>query len=215
MSVYLEHSGKSLKWGIWKMEETIEDLLSILPERAYYEKELQRFNAPHRKLEWLSVRCLLFHLLGSHKEVCYESNGKPYLADRSRFISISHTKGYVAVILSEVAGVGIDIEQYSKRVHKVAHKYMREDEPVNSYRGDDTWSLLLHWSAKEVMFKCMDASEVDFREHLRIEPFIPQERGVFLAYEYRTELKRYFEIHYLLHPDFVLTWQIDNVITKN
>ena len=61
----------------------------------------------------------------------------------------------------------------------------------------------------------MDASEVDFREHLRIEPFIPQERGVFLAYEYRTKLKRYFEIHYLLHPDFVLTWQIDNVITKN
>ena len=48
MSVYLEHSGKSLKWGIWKMEETIEDLLSILPERAYYEKELQRFNAPNR-----------------------------------------------------------------------------------------------------------------------------------------------------------------------
>ena len=107
----------------------------------------------------------------------YEPSGKPYLADNSYFISISHTKGYVAVILSEEKPVGIDIEQYSRRVHKVAHKYMREDEQFVPYGEDDTWSLLLHWSAKEVMFKCMNTPEVDFREHLHIEPFTTEQQG--------------------------------------
>ena len=48
---------------------------------------------------------------------------------------------------------------------------MRTDEPSVFVSGTDTWALLLHWSAKEVMFKCMNTPEVDFREHLRIFPF--------------------------------------------
>ena len=183
MALFLQHREPSFQWGIWKMEEPIDVLLGLLPERAYYEEE--------------------------HKEVCYEPSGKPYLADNSYFISISHTKGYIAVILSEEKPVGIDIEQYSRRVHKVAHKYMREDEQLVSYGEDDTWSLLLHWSAKEVMFKCMNTSEVDFREHLHIEPFTIEQQGIFLAHEYRTEQQRNFRIHYLIHPEFVMTWQID------
>lgn len=209
MALFLQHKELSFQWGIWKMEESVQVLLDLLPERAYYERELQRFSAPHRKQEWLSVRILLFRLLGRHEEISYEPSGKPYLADNSEFISISHTKGYVAVILSKEKSVGIDIEQYSQRVHKVAHKYMREDERVVPYREDNTWSLLLHWSAKEVMFKCMNTPEVDFREHLHIESFIPEKQGTFLAHEYRTEWQRSFRIYYLIHPDFVMTWQID------
>lgn len=83
---------------------------------------------------------------------------------------------------------------------------MREDEVATPYNDDSTWSLLLHWSAKEVMFKCMNAAEVDFREHLRIEPFRLQEQGVLTAHEYRTEQRQHFQISYLLDPDFVLTW---------
>lgn len=206
MAIFLQHKESTLQWGIWKMNEPIEALLELLPERAYYEQELQRFTAIHRRLEWLSVRALLYQLLGEHKEVCYESGGKPYLADDSHFISISHTKGYVAVILGDVAEVGIDIEQYGRRVHKVAQKYMREDEAAGAYNGDDTWGLLLYWSGKEVMFKCMNIEGVDFRKHLRIEPFIPKEQGAFTVHEYRTAQQRCFQIHYRIHPDFVLTW---------
>lgn len=209
MALFLSHKESLYRWGVWKMDESVNILLGQLPEREYYEREVQRFAAPHRRLEWLSVRALLFRLLGEHKEVCYLPSGKPYLADYSYFISISHTKGYVAVILSDKVSVGIDIEQYGQRVHRVAHKYMREDEPVRLYKEDAAWSLLLHWSAKEVMFKCMDTDEVDFRRHLHIEPFELQEQGDFTAHEYRTERKRCFWIHYLLHPEFVMTWNID------
>lgn len=210
MALLTQQTETSCRWGIWKMEETLDELLDLLPQPEAYRQNMQRFAAEHRRLEWLSVRVLLFTLLGEEKEIAYYQSGKPYLADRSASISISHTRGYVSVIIGEVdKEVGIDIEQYGERVHKVAHKYMRADEVVSTYQGTDTWSLLLHWSAKEVMFKCLNMPEVDFREHLQIFPFTISPQGVFSAAEYRTPGQRKFLIHYLLHPHFVLTWQAD------
>lgn len=210
MPLLQQHMDSSCKWGIWKMSETLDELLHMLPRTEVYRQGMQRFSAEHRRLEWLSVRVLLFSLLGEEKEIAYLSSGKPYLADQSASISISHTRGYVSVIIGEPGKeVGIDIEQYGERVHKVAHKYMRADEVLSLYKETDTWSLLLHWSAKEVMFKCLNTAEVDFREHLRIFPFAVSTKGVFSAEEYRTPAQRKFTINYLLHPEFVLTWQAD------
>ena len=208
MAVLMQHKENAYQWGVWKTDESIDELLTLFPHQAKYESTLARFTSAHRRLEWLSVRSLLYILLGEEKEICYDLNGKPYLADHSYFISISHTRGYVAVIVSVKAPTGIDIEQYGERVHKVAHKYMREDEPVSLYKGVETWSLLLHWSAKEVMFKCMDITEVDFRMHLRIYPFQTECSGEFRAQEFRSDIQQEFLIHYLLHPEFVLTWQV-------
>ena len=131
------------------MDVSFSQLLDLLPERAYYENELKQFKAEHRMLEWLSVRVLLFHLLDNHHVVLYHQSGRPYILNDEYYISISHTKGYVAVIISQVGTVAIDIEQYGQRVHRVASKFMRDDEAVNAYNADTTWSLLLHWSAKE------------------------------------------------------------------
>lgn len=210
MPLLMQHTETSCRWGIWKMDESLDDLLETLPLREVYCQSMQRFSAEHRRMEWLSVRVLLYTLLGEEKEIAYLSSGKPYLADQSASLSISHTRGYVSVIIGEAGKeVGIDIEQYGERVHKVAHKYMRADEVVSSYQNTDTWSLLLHWSAKEVMFKCMNTEDVDFREHLHIHPFKVSAKGVFSAEEYRTPEQRKFLIHYLLHPDFVLTWQAE------
>ena len=187
MPLFIQHTYPSYKWGVWKMDETLDELLNMLPQQETYLEGLQRFSAEHRRLEWLSVRVLLFTLLGEEKEIAYYPSGKPYLADKSASISISHTRGYVSVIIGEAGKeVGIDIEQYGERVHKVAHKYMRADEPLSLYQGTDTWALLLHWSAKEVVFKYMNTAEVDFREHLRIFPFTVAEKGAFSAEEYRT-----------------------------
>lgn len=206
MPLFLEHTTSSFRWGIWRVEESPEELLSMLPRQEVYKESVRRFTAVHRRLEWLAVRVLLYTLLGEEKEIAYYPDGKPYLADTSVSFSISHTKGYVAVVLGEPGReVGIDIEQYGERVRKVAHKFMREDEVASPFRGTDTWSLLLHWSAKEAVFKCLNALEVDFRRHMRMLPFAVCEEGSFFAEEYRTVERRRFTIHYRLFPDFVLT----------
>ena len=208
MGLFLQDKTNDTQWAVWKVEESLEALLALLPDarRVCCEQELLQFASERRKIEWLSVRVLLYFMLKEDKQIGYSSEGKPFLTDDSFFISISHTKGYVAVVLGLPGReVGVDIEQYGERVRKVAHKFMREDEQPSVFRGTDTWSLLLHWLAKETMFKCLNASEVDFRGHMRILPFAVNESGVFSAEEYRTVEKRRFTIHYYLFPDFVLT----------
>ena len=188
MPVFKQYTESSYKWGIWKASESLEELLALLPHKEKYEEGIGKFTAVSRKLEWLTVRVLLYTMLGEEKEIHYYSNGGPYLADGSFSISISHTKGYVAVLLGEPGKrVGIDIECYSERVRKVAHKFMREDEKKSLFKGTETWSWLRDW------------------EHLHVMPFTPDEQGVFSAAEYRTAEKQIFQIYYYLFSDFVLT----------
>ena len=207
MALFLQHKDNNCHWAVWKVGETVEDLLSMLPHAGNYRQKAAHFSSVHRRLEWCAVRVLLYAMLGEEKEILYRSTGKPYLADASWALSISHTKGYVAVILGRPdEEVGIDIEQYGERVHNVSARFMRTDEQSAWYKGTDTWGLLLHWSAKETMFKCLDADGVDFREHLRIFPFDVSSEGAFEAVEYRTKACRKFLIRYCLYPDFVLTY---------
>lgn len=212
MSLFIHHRGDNWQLGVWRMDETSDELRQLLPEALFAEAG-QRFSVPHRRWEWLSVRALLHCLLPSAPVVAYHASGRPYLADGSFHISISHTKGYVALILGQTP-VGIDIECYGRRVHRVASRFMRADEEVMPWQGDTTWSLLLHWSAKEVLFKCMDTESVDFREHLRIEPFAVREQGSFQAHEYRTAAQGVYQIDYRLHPDFVLTWHVSPLVAE-
>lgn len=207
MPLYRHHRADGYEWAIWKTDESVDDLLSLLPVegREAYVVGMERFTSVSRRCEWLAVRVLLFQLLGEMKSVCYTSGGKPFLADGSAHLSISHTKGYVAVIISRQYEVGIDIEQTGERVRKVAHKFVSEDEYTGTRDELSTQSLLLLWSAKEVMFKCMDTPAVDFREHLFVS--LPHAEEPFMyARESRTQLRREFRIEYLLHPDFVMTW---------
>lgn len=205
MPLFKTFASAYARWGIWKVEEDESTLFSMLPPDTCYADALQAFSSPHRRVEWLAVRVLLYTMMGEEQEILYHPNGRPYLPKAS--ISISHTKGYVAVLLAdEGCNVGIDIEQVGERVRRVAHKFIGPDEQIHPYEGSDLWSLLLHWSAKESLFKCMDAVGVDFIEHLHIHPFLPAVQGRFLAHESRTPFLRQYIVHYLLHPDFVLTY---------
>ena len=209
MASFLQYKTNGIQWAVWKMEESLDVLLLLLPgaRRAFCEQELNRFVSERRKMEWLSVRVLLYSMLQEDKEIGYAPEGKPYLTDHSFFISISHTKGYVAVILSPIAPVGIDIEQYGHRVKRVYDRFIRPDEQVEPYWGDVTWSMLLHWSAKETIFKSMENADADLRK-LCLSHFVPQEEGTFQVQEYATEQQQSFTVGYRISPDFVLTWTI-------
>lgn len=208
MPLFLQHICPNYRWAIWKTEETWPELLTMLPQKEKYAKMLAQFSSIQRRKEWLAVRVLLHSCLGEECEIGYHPSGKPFLKDKAIPFSISHTKGYVAVIWGNetLSEVGIDIEQYGDRVKKVAKRFMRNDETVRQYEGTDIWSLLLHWSGKETIYKCLNETEVDFQKHLRILPFTPQSQGCFEACECKTEKRSEFQVHYLLHPDFVLTW---------
>ena len=206
MPIYRTYKQGDLLVGVWKVDETIEQLRSMFHQFSIYEESFMRFSAEKRKQEWLAVRVLLKELCGEEKKIAYLPSGKPYLEDGSAFVSFSHTSGYVAVALHPSAEVGVDIEQYGTRVQRVASRFIREDEKVSVDSGDEIYTLLLHWSAKETMFKLMEDEAVDFIDHLHILPFAPKESGTFHACEYRSGQEQKFLIHYDTHPDYVLTF---------
>lgn len=206
MPIYRTYKQGDLTVGVWKVDESVEQLRSMFHDFSIYAEGYSRFSSESRKREWLAVRVLLKELCGGEKGIAYHPSGKPYLADGSMHVSFSHTRGYVAVALHPSSEVGVDIEQYGVRVQKVASRFVREDERVSIESGDEIYGLLLHWSAKETMFKLMEEEAVDFIKHLQILPFEPKESGIFEANEKRSGRDRKFLIHYDTHPDYVLTF---------
>jgi len=189
------------------LQEDSESLLARLSFKDKYLPSIERMTES-RKREWLSIRVLLKELLGEEKEILYNSLGKPYLSDNSFHISISHTKGYAALILNKESEVAIDIETIKPRVENIWKRFVNEEEEKFLSQSNLIIHLLLMWSAKESIFKWLGLENVDFKTHLHIQSFEPilGEWSDFDAYETRTENHNCFKIKYYVHDDYVLTY---------
>lgn len=201
--LYLKgHITESTIIGVWKIEESREELLSILSCLEWVQN-IYFIKSESRILEILCARILIQKLTGEEKEVYYTRSGKPFLADKSYHISVSHTKGYVAVAVNKLKPIGLDIEQISDKVKRVRSRLVSDEEFI--LPENELIHLLLHWSAKEAMFKFIDVEGVDFLRNLFVQKFIPNEKeGIFKAWETRTSEAYTFNAFYRIEKDFVL-----------
>lgn len=192
-------------WGIWKIDETWNELLQLFENPREYIPYLDRFKYDGRKCEWLAVRALLKQLLNEEVSIAYYETGIPYLPDRSCNISISHTKGYAAVIVDENNPVGIDIEYCSERVNRIKTRFMNDTE-LALFSHLSTEQLLVLWSAKETAFKAMQQRVVDLQTDLHIISFENNghQGGVSIKETFTDEQANY-QVVYLITPEFVLT----------
>ena len=71
--------------GVWKIEEDLPTLLSMVEMSAEDRKRYKVFRSTSRKLEFLSVRALLAELLGKEARIVYNKNNKPFIRDGSLF----------------------------------------------------------------------------------------------------------------------------------
>lgn len=102
-------------WGIWKVTESFTELRDQLSAVLPYDEELQAMKSASRRMEYVAVRVLLKTLLGKEYSILHYPSGKPFLENETLRISISHTKGYVAVGVHARQEVGIDIEQRTEK----------------------------------------------------------------------------------------------------
>ena len=205
--------------GIWKIEEPWQDMLALFQNNALYTDDLQKIQSPKRKCEWLAVRLLLKHLTGAEMLIGYRENGTPFIKNNSYRISISHTKGYAALILSKRPDPGIDIEYRSERAWKLRHRFMNATELEQfilfhpDYQPDPEMVIqqstlaAICWCAKETAFKALQENEVDFISHFHIAPFAISDKGIIRLKETKTTKQKIFPIHYQVTDDFILTWK--------
>ena len=208
----LLHQYQTPLLGIWEITESWQEMSVSLYNKEVYDADLRNIQSEKRKQEWLAVRLLLQRLIPTRARtyIIYKDNGAPALSDGSYFISISHTKGYVAVLLSKNSQPGVDIEFRSDRAWKLKEKFLnkRELETLAQICNPcATDYVTICWCAKETIYKALGETAVDFAEQLHIEPFLLSDEGVLFVHETRTLQKQRFPIHYQVHETYIITWK--------
>ncbi len=186
--------------SIWKMDEPAEDLLSLFSEKkGLYQSEVERHKSVKRRQEYLSVRALLLDALGHECDVFHDEMGKPSLSEEHLRISISHTKGYAAILLSPLREVGLDIEQFSDKVFHVRDKFLRAEEKQIIDSTDRT-QLLLCWSAKEAVYKLYEGLRPEYWEQITLKSLDMDQCAMLAEVEDRPPVSLRFRVF----PDFVM-----------
>ncbi len=147
--IYKKTYNEDTTLAIWKISEDYDHFMSFVKLEDDEILRLNSFRNHKRKLEFLSVRALLQHLLDdNYEKIVYGPERKPYLKSNSHNISISHSKDYTSIILSKKKRVGLDLEFMSEKILRIANKFLREEELSNINKEHEIYHLYLHWCAK-------------------------------------------------------------------
>lgn len=118
-----------------------------------------------RAIEKGGIKTLLQELGYGEEEILYKETGQPYFKDkRESFLSISHAKGWFAVIIGREP-VGIDIQTQSSRLKQGQDYFRNENELAFS---EDEMALHLIWGAKEAFYKLKGGQIPDLKEDVSV-----------------------------------------------
>lgn len=176
--------------AVWKMDEPLDSLPR--PRQI----DLSQYKT-QRLREKLTEYALLSELAGQDGLVIdHDEDGAPLV--EGFHISISHTKGWAAMILSKCHRSGVDIEYVSDRVNRIVSRFMRDDEPQDTLN-----ERIITWCAKEAAYKYYHEQHLGFLD-MRLLPFTPQETGTaHLANLRQGQTKA---VNYEVNKEFVLVY---------
>lgn len=119
-----------------------EDNLNRRDRLAFYRK---------KTIELLSEK---LYLPINEINIIHDNNGKPYLNsfDNKINISISHTHSAVAIRLSNINNVAVDMEYLSDKILKIRNKFISKEE-ADLIDIDNIIDTSLIWTAKETAYK--------------------------------------------------------------
>lgn len=159
----------SFRLALWKLTESVAFFENKARLSAFDSNFYSKISNETRKKEWLAVRILLNETLGFWPNISYMETGKPILNNHTRHLSISHSKEMVGILLCTSPYAGIDIEKTSRNIDKVLHRFLSEEELANISASTNTNSKIIHWCAKEAIFKSVNEPNIDFARHIKIE----------------------------------------------
>ena len=221
--VFIKEVRPGVRLGLWRMDEAPEQLLLCYPHLRGLELTARYVG---RQKEILCTRALLAEMTGDERlHIDHAESGQPLV--EGWHVSISHTKGYAALMLSREMAVGVDIEYRSARIVKIASHFIRPDEMASvaaptapetgsqaatSSSEEEVLRMLMLWCAKETLYKLHCADKLGYFEMRQTTrpPRFPAEGGdaeadVLITLE---NMKRGepVAVHACLTPHYCLTW---------
>jgi phosphopantetheinyl transferase len=157
--------------AIWHITEDIaqlSDMVFLHPEEEF---NLRSYKNELRKKQWLGVRALVQMIIPDRPMIGYDEFGKPFFSNGVAHLSISHSGQFVAVILSGKIPVGIDIEVPRDKILRVADRFLAPSETPNLQEPEYLNKLMIHWCAKEALYKMAGIPGLDLQNEIVISRF--------------------------------------------
>ncbi len=188
---------------VWEIKETIDFLKSRLDLTDFSKKILLKKKSAIHQKQFLTVRNILKLLSIHDSDLSYDVDGKPFI--KSGYISISHAKEFVAVLISDEK-VGVDIESNSDKCFRIKQKFIgTENEfPIKI----DSKIAQVIWNMKECLYKFIDFKEIDFKENLIVIPFSLNEKQTKIWF-IKNEFTQDYYVNYFINKNYSLAYIID------
>lgn len=205
--VRITEVAEGVRLGLWRMSETADDFAHT----PIYNDVCSRYGGKARRMEAFCAHALLWAMTGDGLlRISHEPSGCPFVvgmsgdddacAARDVCIGISHTVGWVALILSDHGPVAVDIEYRSARVRRVAPRFLRPDEPFATVE-----EMLLAWCAKETVYKLYPSDNLAAAD-MRVGAFRLADSGLLEVHNMRRQ--SVVDLRYELTADYALTYTV-------
>ena len=189
----------------WQVESGVRLFLGSfdrLPQN--YELATSLSKARRRENDALNQFLKLYY---PNSEIIKDEQGKPFFKNREIHFNYSHSQSHFFWGEHLEFPIGVDVESERPQLQKVAHKFCNSMEWDYTNKGTNSPLLLAIWSAKESMFKAYGKGEVDFKEHMQIEPFEFAESGHLNA-TFRSPEEHRLTIFYRRFNTSICTWTL-------
>ncbi len=203
---FKEKAGRGVV-AVWKIDESSDQFLKVLNLTEDDQNRVNDFKLESRKQEFLAVRRLIKEVLNIDPVINYLPSGKPVLTNCKYNLSISHTKGFAAVVLSEDEKIGIDIEIASDRILNVSSRFISQDEEAFILNDQRLLYYTLIWCLKETMFKIYDQPGILFNRHFEVKKFqLKEQQGCFLGV-FNKDFEECLKYNYKVLNSFCLVYR--------
>jgi len=156
---------------IWKIEESLSELQEGIVLSKNSSTRLNSMKSELHQKGFVSIRHLLKEVGYTDADLIYDEFGKPHLKN-GKFISITHSYIFTAIIVSDDLHVGIDIEKQRDKILKIAHKFTPfEEYKTIANAAALICKLTIVWGAKESLYKIFGKKKLLFLHHIYIEDF--------------------------------------------
>ena len=202
--LFTRHPFPGTTFGLWQIAEEEAFFRDELPLSQAEEVEIARLKNDLRRHEWLAGRWLLHKLTGAPQRLplAKDAFSKPFFPDNQHLAcSLSHSHGIVGAFIGDwelvtaytdnastgtelpftsYPSCGCDVQMLVEKMPRLSSKFLNLEEEVfvASHAASVQFDLFhVFWTAKESLYKAYGLKELDFRAHLRIEPFEWKENG--------------------------------------
>ncbi len=150
---------------LWEINETKDELIMLCQSKGINTSHTENIRSKQRVCEKLGTLLILNHIFGKDCELQYTEVGAPRIKGKNVHISISHSSFLVGVAVSHLYPLGIDIEYKVDQVIRVRKKFLNEEE-LKAVSANDKPTNLFYWTAKEAVYKAIEAEGLDFRNDI-------------------------------------------------